>query len=301
MKRTSPLDFSRPQPRVAPVGLVAKEDQRAVLGARGRAWALDAARFAVLAVLYSALTVLLTWPMAAHLGDRVHSPIDPVDSIWRVGWGQERLLHAPWRLFDGNTFYPYARSYLFDELLLGEALLALPLRLVTDNPVAIYNLAVLTSFVLSALAMYALARRLGARPAAAFAAGLIYAFAPLHMGHLGHLGILSGQWFPLAILLLDRIFATPRWRDAFALAAVLAMQALSSQYYAFYLLFVVGGFVGLRVVQVLLRRWFPSTFLSQELRNSGTQELRTGKITDHRQVVGSEGAAHGDLSDRAAW
>src|ERR687883_15737 len=172
MKRTSPLEFTAPQPRVAPASLIAGEDRRAVLAVRGRAWALSMARVGALAVLYCAVTVLLTWPMAAHLGDRVSSPIDPVDSIWRVGWGQERLLHAPWRLFDGNTFYPYARSYLFDELLLGEALL--PLRLVTDNPVAIYNLAVLTSFVLSGLAMYALARRLGARTAGAFAAGLIY-------------------------------------------------------------------------------------------------------------------------------
>src|SRR5205085_1995560 len=82
--------------------------------------------------------------------------------------------------------------------LIGIALITLPLRLATDNPVAIYNLAVLSSFVLSALAMYALARRLRCRPPAAFVAGLVYAFAPLHLAHLTHLGLLSVQYFPLA-------------------------------------------------------------------------------------------------------
>ena len=47
---------------------------------------------------------------------------------------------------------------------IGIAIIALPLRLGTDNPVAIYNLALLSSFVLSALAMYALARRLRCPP-----------------------------------------------------------------------------------------------------------------------------------------
>ena len=210
-----------------------------------------------LLLAYTALTVLFTWPIAAHLSDHLRSSGDPLDSVWRVAWGQERLLRAPWRLFDGNTFYPYPRSYLFDELLFGSAVLSLPLRLVTANPIAIYNLTLLATFVLSALAMYALARRLRCHQAAAFAAGLIYAFAPLHMAHLDHLSLMSGQYLPVVILLLDRLFAAPRWRDALALALVLAMQALSSQYYAYYLAFAVAGFLLLRVAQLSWHRQFP--------------------------------------------
>lgn len=239
---------------------------------RGRVWL----RGLGLALAYALVTVLLTWPIATHLTDHLPAFGDPVDSAWRLGWGQYQLLHDPLRIFDANVFYPYARSYLFDELLLGIALITLPLRLVTDNPVAIYNLAMLSSFVLSALAMYALARRLRCPPPAAFVAGLIYAFAPLHVAHLTHLGLLSGQYFPLAVLLLDRIFepdsadgSLVRWRDAVFLALVLALQALSAQYYALYLLFVVGGFVGLRVVQEGLRRHFPSPIVWARLAVAG--------------------------------
>ncbi len=234
-------------------------------------------RFVALVCAYTLLTVLFTWPIVTSLGDHIPAYGDPVDSAWRLGWGQQQLLTDPLHLFDANIVYPYARSYLFDELLLGIALITLPLRLFTDNPIAIYNLALLSSFVLSALAMYALARRLRCPPITAFAAGLIYAFAPLHMAHLSHLGLLSGQYFPLAILLLDRIFSPDagassrvRWRDAVVLALVLALQALSAQYYAFYLLFVVGGFVGLRVVQEGARRRFPAPLVWARLLTAGT-------------------------------
>lgn len=215
------------------------------------------APWTLLALVYSALAALFTWPLAARLGDAVVSPIDSVDSTWRLGRAQERLLHAPWRLFDADVFHPYPRSYLFDELIVGAAIVTLPLRLITANPVAIYNLAILLTFVLSALAMYALARHFRCSPIAAFAAGLIYAFAPLRFGQLDHVGLLSAQYFPLIILLLDRLFTAPRRRDAALLALSLTLQALSSQYYALYLPFVVGGFVALRLVQDGARRRLP--------------------------------------------
>ncbi len=233
-------------------------------------------RFIALTLAYTLLTILFTWPIVTSLGNHIADYGDPVDSAWRLSWGQHQLLHDPLHLFDSNVFYPYARSYLFDELLLGIAIITLPLRLFTDNPIAIYNLAMLSTFVLSALAMYALARRLRCTPIAAFAAGLIYAFAPLHMAHLTHLGLLSGQYFPLAILLLDRIFdrdpdmsSRVRWRDAILLAVVLALQALSAQYYAFYLIFVIGGFVGLRLVQEGVQRRFPPFAVWARLLTAG--------------------------------
>ncbi len=262
---------TEPAPTPAAVGTAAP-----LVAATTRAGRRAILRLVGLAVAYALLTILFTWPIATSLGNQIPAYGDPVDSAWRLGWGQHQLLTDPRHLFDANVFYPYARTYLFDELLLGIALITLPLRLFTDNPVAIYNLAMLSSFVLSALAMYALARRLRCPPVAAFAAGLVYAFAPLHMAHLTHLGLLSGQYFPLAILLLDRIFdpdldtsSRARWRDAVGLAIVLALQALSAQYYAFYLLFVVGGFVGLRLVQEGVRRRFPPPAVWARLLTAG--------------------------------
>lgn len=249
--------------RPATAQLPASADHAA---ARSRSLLPVLSRVLVLTLVYALLAVLFTWPLVTRLTDHVLDYGDPVDSAWRLGWGQHQLLHNPTHLFDANIFYPFPRSYLFDELLLGIAIVTLPVRLFTANPVLIYNVALLSSLVFSALAMYALARRLRCAPLAAFAAGLIYAFAPLHLGHLTHLGLLSGQYFPLAILLLDRLLApapdpearpSRGWYETFLLALVLALQALSAQYYAFYLIFVVVGFVALRVVQEGIRHRFP--------------------------------------------
>lgn len=204
-----------------------------------RVWAVRLAWGAALLAAYTALAVALTWPLAAHLNDSVTSAIDPVDNIWRIVRGQRQLLHDPAHLFDGGVFYPYAHTYLFDGLILGVVLVTLPLAIVGVPPVAMYNCAVLLAFALCGLCMYPLARHLGAGRGAAFLAGSVYAFAPLHMARVGHVGIASIMWFPLVVLLLDKITTRPTKRDALALAACLALQAFASQYYALYLLVLV--------------------------------------------------------------
>ena len=66
----------------------------------------------------------------------------------------------------------------------------------------------------------------------------------------GTSAILSTEWFPLILLLIDRIIERPRVRDALALAACLVMQVVSSQYHAIYLLLLVPLFL----VVMLARR-----------------------------------------------
>lgn len=207
-------------------------------------------RITLIILSYLLIAIALTWPLTVHLNSGVSSAIDPIDSIWRIGWGQYRLLHDPLHLFTGNTFYPFADSYLFDELVLGSGVLTLPLALMHVAPLVTYNVAVLLSLTMAAVTMYALARRFGAEPIAAYIAGTIYAYAPMHLDHIGHIGLLSAQWFPLILLLCDRIVVLPRVRDAIALAACLILQAISSQYYAIYLLLLVPLFLAI----VMLRR-----------------------------------------------
>lgn len=192
---------------------------------------------------YVLLAIFFTWPLTLYLNRGVTSSIDPIDSIWRIGWGQYRLLHNPLHLFQGNTFYPFADTYLFDELVLGSAVMTLPLAMLHVSPLAIYNLAILLTFVLCGATMYALARRFGASPVAAFGAGVIYAFAPMHFDRIGHIGILSIQWYPLILLMLDRVIERPRLWNSVALAACLIMQAISSQYHAIYLAVLVPLFL----------------------------------------------------------
>jgi len=164
---------------------------------------------------YTVITVVMTWPVSATLGSRLPLDLgDPLLNCWILWWGLDhltRFLSGEWTAFAGfwnaNIFHPEPLTLAYSEHLLAQALQALPVYAVTRNVVLSYNLLFLSTFVLSGLGMYLLARDLTGRPRAAFVAGLLYAFAPYRTSQLGHLQVLSSQWMPLALFALRRYFA----------------------------------------------------------------------------------------------
>jgi hypothetical protein len=63
---------------------------------------------AIILALFTALTVALTWPQAAHL--RTHVPWfdDSLLSVWRIAW-IAHALGSPASLTDANIFHPELR------------------------------------------------------------------------------------------------------------------------------------------------------------------------------------------------
>ncbi|MGQ0734928.1 MAG: hypothetical protein ACT4QD_14890 [Acidobacteriota bacterium] len=161
--------------------------------------------------LYAVLTLGMTWPLVAGLGRDVPGDLgDSLLNMWILGWGAE---HAPqlltgqlsWRAYwDANIFHPEPLALGFSEHLFGQVLQILPVYALTDNLILSYNLLFLSSFVLSGLGMYWLARDvLSEGPGfsrAAFLAGLAYAFLPLRIAQVAHIQSLSSQWMPFALL-----------------------------------------------------------------------------------------------------
>ena len=115
------------------------------------------------AALYTALTVLLTYPLAFRL--HLMDAGDSAFFAWAIGWERHALFNAPALLPHGNMFFPLRYTLGMDEPVLGTSVLVLPLALVTDDAVLLYNVARLLTFVLSALSAYLLARTLGASEA----------------------------------------------------------------------------------------------------------------------------------------
>ncbi|HEX5506010.1 MAG TPA: hypothetical protein VFW96_25560 [Thermomicrobiales bacterium] len=219
-----------PLPAPAPLVVAAPGSARSTRRpGRWRAWLPDLAAVALLC----ALAVALTWPLARHPGSTVPDLGDPLDSAWRLTWPVHQLLHDPRHLLDANIFYPVRTTYLFDELILGVALIVAPVTLLTGNGILAFNVALLLAFAGNGVAMYLLARRLTRSRWAALAGAVVYAAAPFRYQHLGHIGLSTAYWTPLALLFLDRLLLRPRWRDALAFGACVAMQALSAQYYGY--------------------------------------------------------------------
>src|SRR5258707_4919039 len=94
------------------------------------------------------------------------------------------------------------------EPVLGTSVLVLPLALLTDDAVLLYNVARLLTFALSALSAYLLARALGAAEGPSLLAGAAFSFSPVRVDQIPHLSTLDTQWLPLAAL-----FAVPVFRS----------------------------------------------------------------------------------------
>ena len=83
----------------------------------------------------TALTVLMTWPQAWYLGSRVAPHGDAFLSMWRLEWITHALTTNVRHLFDGNIFYPHARTLAFTDATLLEGFLAFPFLWAHANPV----------------------------------------------------------------------------------------------------------------------------------------------------------------------
>ncbi|UCE86262.1 MAG: hypothetical protein JSU66_00500 [Deltaproteobacteria bacterium] len=160
---------------------------------------------------------------------------------WILAWVQHSVLSEPASLYDTNAFYPAVNTLTGSEHTLGIALPMLPFRLLTADAVAIHQLALVLSFLLLGATAFALVRWLTGEDWPAFVSAALAMLMPWRIGELSHIQLLHAQWFPLVWLLAARILMGGRSRlDAPLLAAVLALQLLSSFYLAYFLLFSVA-------------------------------------------------------------
>ena len=202
-------------------------------------------------VLYTVITLLMTWPLATGLARDI--PWDLGDSVlncWILQWGADHWLRflggdlgAFRGYFNANIFYPEPLTIAYSEHMTAQVLQILPVYALTHNIVLAYNLLFLSTFVLSGLGTYLLVRELTGSARAGFIAGLIYAFAPYRIGQFSHLQVLSSQWMPFALYAFRRYFDSRRpWPLAGAALALVA-QNLSCGYFLVYFAPFVAAYV----------------------------------------------------------
>lgn len=189
--------------------------------------------------LFLVLAVVVSWPLALHMGSTAVGHIEqeatPPLNTWAMAVVLHQLAHDPVHLFDGNAFYPYARSLAFSEHLFVPALLGAPVALATGNLTLAYNVVTLLTFAIGGLGAYLLAAELFGSRAAGVLAGVVYAFNTWNVNEIVRLQILSNEFFPWVLLALLRYFAAPTWRRAALVALAYALQSLSCMYFALYL------------------------------------------------------------------
>ena len=194
--------------------------------------------------IFAVLTAVMTWPMVAHFDDAVLGPPgDNLEYVWKMWWFKQALLErgtSPF--FIPEVFYPFGYPLALSETTMAHTVLGLPITALWGEVVA-YNTMVFASFVLSGYATFLLLRELGCGALGALIAGLVFAFCPYRLAHLGagHLPLMGTGWIVLAFLALERLIRRPSWGRGALLGVAFALTALSSWYYVL----IVGPFLGL--------------------------------------------------------
>ena len=185
------------------------------------------------AVLVTAIA--MTYPLVSRATGALPANLgDPLLNTFILGWDADRILHGLHGLWNAPFFFPETWTLAFSEHLLGIAVLTAPLQWLTGNPVLVYNVAFLGSYVLSGVGMYLLALTLWGRRDAAWVAAFAFAFAPHRVMHQAQIQLLMSGWMPLGLWGLHRYFETGRRRALAVFVVAYSLLALSNGYFLYF-------------------------------------------------------------------
>jgi hypothetical protein len=210
-----------------------------------------------LAVLgaYIVLTLLMTWPLARQLG--THLPgrgDDLLVRYWNRWWIKRVLTQGGDLFYTDMIFYPTGVNLLYHNIAWANIALWLPLQSLVGGIVA-FNLIYLLNLFLCAVGMYVLARYLTRSTAAAFVAGLVYAFFPYRLFEIDHSNLIAVQWLPLFLLYLMRVVREERkFRHATLAALFLALTGYT-RWQLLVLVAIAAGAYALYSLAFERRRW----------------------------------------------
>jgi len=191
------------------------------------------ARELAVVALFAALSIFLTWPLVRHPGSVV--PLDPGDSLyftWIIGWNYHTLLTGDFaNYWHPNFLHPTRYGLFFTDHQILASLIGLPVYLLSDNLLLVYNTLFMLFFALTGYTTYRLALYLAGDVAAAVFAGIAFAFSTYALDHVGHLNLLHMAWIPLAPLCLIAFVRTRKAAYAVGLALSMIANGYASVYY----------------------------------------------------------------------
>lgn len=199
---------------------------------RALVFGVPAALYAVLAWIWLART--LSCISRCVTGDLV----DPLFNVWGVALSLHTVTTWPagiGQLFYANDLYPAPNAAAYGDVYQGLLPLSWPLHFVITNPIALTNVLVYVSFVLSAYGAFLLGRLLSGSTIGGIVTGLVVGFSPLRAVHIAHLSALSTEWLVFGGVCCVLAWRTDRWRWWIATGILLFLAAITNMYYLGYL------------------------------------------------------------------
>ena len=185
-------------------------------------------------ILYVMLALAAFYPQSFRPYDTVAYVGDSLESVYLVAWNVHQLFRSPGHLFDANVLYPLPHALTHTDHRLLPSILVAPVLWASANPVLAYNVAVLLASLLAAMAGRHLARGLGIHPIGAWTAGALYAFNTYQVNEAPRLNVIFHGFIALALGQLILFLMTGHRRYAAAVAGLMLLQGLSSNYHLLY-------------------------------------------------------------------
>lgn len=188
----------------------------------------SALRWAALLALFTALAVIMTWPLARQLDLAVSDPGDPFILMWTLHHDYSKTLSDPANLFHAPIFHPLRYTLAFSEHIYGIAVFAFPLFAAGLSPTVIYNVMLLLGIVTTAVGAFILCRQITGSGLAAIAGTIAFTFVPFRFMHLPHLQHQWVAWLPLLFAALLFWNERPGWRRAALIGGAFFMNGLTN-------------------------------------------------------------------------
>jgi hypothetical protein len=181
-------------------------------------------------LFFLAYAIVVTRPLAFRAATHTLIGPDPLSHLWMVSWLTGHAFD-PGQILQGNIFHPARHAVLFTDLSMGTAILVLPLRLFTAEPLILFNAATILALAFGGWAFHALVHGLTGHRWAGLLAGILAAFSSHQMFHVYHLNLLSIGWLALFLLGLHGIVDRGSIGAAILAGVSFALTAQSSGYY----------------------------------------------------------------------
>ncbi len=182
-------------------------------------WLKARREYAYVFLAYLLIALVMFWSVTLNMATKVFSTGgDVYQSLWGLWWVPYSIfvLHAQ-PFYTAMLYYPVGANLVTQTLSPLAGILSWPLQQV--SMAFAYNTLFITSFALAGLFMFMLAYYFLREKYAAFIAGLIYAFAPVHIVQAySHLNWAMTEFIPLFMLLFILTIREKRIWYAFAAA-----------------------------------------------------------------------------------
>ncbi len=185
---------------------------------------------------YTLLSLIWTYPLIKKFStEMVGLGGDRYIYLWDMWWVKKALLELFANPFHTDyIFYPKGIGLGFHDFTFFNSLLSIPLQW-AFSLTETYNILFLLTFILGGFGCSQLVKYLTGDHLAAFFSGLVFAFWGARMYNVDHLSLASIQWFPFSALYLLKTLRESSYRNPILAAFFLVFNALSSLYYAVYM------------------------------------------------------------------